>query len=81
MPNERWPCLGGHWGELNVHQVELLHQRLYQRTGQWPLRRAPAEPIALLVVLKRLLIPLGRECWFHRSLIPVAPVGAVVSRP
>ena len=74
-------ALGGHWGELDVHQAELLHQRLYQRTGQWPLRRAPAEPIALLVVLKRLFIPLGRECWFHRSLIPVVPLGAVASRP
>jgi cellulose synthase (UDP-forming) len=80
---QRWPLqlercrgllLGGRWGSLSELQREALHRRLYRRAGQWPLRRAPAEPLALLVLLLRLLRPRGRDSWFQRSLMPVIPV-------
>jgi cellulose synthase (UDP-forming) len=85
---QRWPLqlerregllLGGRWGDLSELQRDALHRRLYRRPGQWPVRRAPAEPLALLALLLRLLRPRGRDSWFRRSLMPVIPVG--VSAP
>ena len=67
------PLLGCRWGPLSELQRARLHQLLYQRRGQWPNRRAPAEPLALAATLKRLLRPLPAEDWFQRSLIPVLP--------
>ncbi|MFM8605924.1 MAG: glycosyltransferase [Cyanobium sp.] len=56
---------------------EALQMRLrwflYGREGVWPDRRAPLEPLALLVVLQRLLMGCGAEGWFRRSLIAQAP--------
>ena len=63
---------GGSWSQMNESQRNALHHLLYRRSGQWPTRRAPAEPLALLVMCRRLLKPLPRESWFQRSLIPVA---------
>jgi cellulose synthase (UDP-forming) len=65
--------LGCRWGPLNEPQRQRLHHLLYQRRGQWPSRRAPAEPLALAATAKRLLWPLPAEDWFRRSLIPVLP--------
>ena len=63
---------GGCWSPLSESQIDALHHLLYRRSGQWPMRRAPAEPVALLVLCQRLLTPMPRERWFHRSLIPVS---------
>jgi len=66
--------LGCSWApiaaELEEERKEWLQQRLYRRDGQWPTRRAPAEPIALAVILSRLLRPLAAETWLERSLLP-----------
>lgn len=67
--------LGCRWGPLDGDQRQQLQQRLYQRDGQWPTRRAPAEPLALAVTLLRLVWPLPAETWFQRSLLPVRPPG------
>ena len=65
--------LGAHWGACGDHQRQALHRFLYSREGVWPLRRAPAEPLALAVVLGRLLVGCRPEAWFRRSLIPQNP--------
>ena len=79
--------LGCSWApissELAEERQEWLQQRLYRRDGQWPTRRAPAEPLALAVILTRLLRPLAAETWLERSLLPTNPPneqhGAVVA--
>jgi len=73
LEERRGPLLGCRWGPLNELERARLHQLLYQRRGQWPTRRAPAEPLALAATVKRLLRPLPPEDWFQRSLIPVLP--------
>jgi cellulose synthase (UDP-forming) len=65
------PRLGCVWGPLDDDQQEQLQELLYQRGGQWPSRRAPAEPLALAATAVRLLRPMPAEDWFQRSLMPV----------
>ena len=80
--------LGCSWApisnELAEERQEWLQQRLYRRDGQWPTRRAPAEPLALAVILARLLRPLAAEIWLERSLLPANPPneqdGAVMAK-
>jgi cellulose synthase (UDP-forming) len=67
------PRLGCSWGPLSEGQRSRLHQLLYQRSGQWPTRRAPAEPLALAATVLRLAQPMPAETWFQRSLLPVLP--------
>jgi cellulose synthase (UDP-forming) len=62
--------LGCTWGLLNTPQREALHNLLYRRPSLWPLRRAPFEPMGLLVVFGRLLIGCRSETWFRRSALP-----------
>jgi hypothetical protein len=50
-------------------QRQSLQAFLYSRPGAWPQLRAPFEPLALLVVLGRLLVSWRAETWFRRSLI------------
>ncbi len=69
------PRLGCSWGQLSESQRIRLYQLLYQRSGQWPTRRAPAEPLALAATMLRLLRPMPPEDWFQRSLLPVQPPG------
>jgi cellulose synthase (UDP-forming) len=63
--------LGCVWGPLDDGQHQQLQELLYQRSGQWPSRRAPAEPLALAATAVRLLRPMPAEDWFQRSLLPV----------
>jgi cellulose synthase (UDP-forming) len=65
------PRLGCVWGPLDDGQQEQVQELLYQRGGQWPSRRAPAEPLALAATAVRLLRPMPAEDWFQRSLMPV----------
>jgi len=67
--------LGCRWGQLSESQRSRLHHLLYQRKGQWPTRRAPAEPLALAATLQRLVRPMPPEDWFQRSLLAVRPPG------
>ncbi len=78
----RWPLrleahagarVGCSWHGLDGRQRLQLQRRLYQRDGQWPTRRAPAEPLALAATLARLWRPLPAETWFQRSVLPVVP--------
>jgi cellulose synthase (UDP-forming) len=75
------------WGDLSARQRELLQQQLYRQPGLWPQRRAPLEPVALLVVLARLFQPLPPDGWFRRSLLPIRlglgplPKGSVAPQP
>jgi cellulose synthase (UDP-forming) len=62
--------LGCTWSNLTHSQVEQLQGFLYSRPALWPVRRAPFEPLALLVVLGRLLIGCKPETWFRRSALP-----------
>ena len=64
--------LGCTWGDLTEEQTEQLQGFLYRRPALWPVRRAPFEPLALLVVLGRLLIGCRPETWFSRSALPQA---------
>jgi cellulose synthase (UDP-forming) len=69
--------LGGLWDGLSPEQQERLEAWLYRRPDLWPQRRAPLEPLALLVVLARLIQGCPEEGWFRRSLVPQqAPDGA-----
>lgn len=70
----RGACWGCSWGYLTPQQLDALQAWLYRRPGLWPVRRAPWEPLALLVTLLRLLRPPGPEGWFHRSSLPITPV-------
>ena len=65
--------LGVHWGSLSAAQRQALFRFLYSRDGLWPQRLAPPEPLALAVVLQRLLLGCRPESWFHRSLMPQNP--------
>ncbi|MFM7635079.1 MAG: hypothetical protein ACKO7Z_05755, partial [Cyanobacteriota bacterium] len=65
--------LGCTWGALSDRQREQLQSHLYRRPNLWPIRRAPLEPLALLVVLGRLLIGCRTETWFCRSALPQQP--------
>ncbi|QPN63455.1 glycosyltransferase [Synechococcus sp. CBW1004] len=65
--------LGAHWGPLSAAQRQALFRFLYSRDGLWPQRKAPPEPLALVVVLQRWLLGCRPECWFRRSLIPQNP--------
>lgn len=62
--------LGCTWWNLTDSQTEQLQTFLYRRPALWPVRRAPFEPLALLVVLGRLLIGWRPETWFRRSALP-----------
>ena len=62
--------LGCSWGALSALEKEQLQAFLYRRPALWPVRRAPFEPLALLVVLGRLLIGCCPETWFRRSALP-----------
>ncbi len=64
--------LGCTWGPLTNAQNEQLQTFLYRRPALWPVRRAPFEPLALVVVLGRLLIGCRPETWFRRSALPQA---------
>ena len=65
--------LGAHWGPLSAAQRLALFRFLYSREGLWPQRKAPPEPLALVVVLQRWLLGRRPESWFRRSLIPQNP--------
>lgn len=65
--------LGGRWGPLPDNQRQALRRFLYGRPGLWPQRPAPPEPLALAMVLARLLRGQGPEGWFRRSLMPQNP--------
>ena len=65
--------LGGVWESLRDDQRQALRRFLYGRPGLWPVRRAPPEPLALAVVLSRLLRGPRPEGWFQRSLLPQNP--------
>lgn len=65
--------LGAHWGPLDAMQRQALFRFLYSRDGLWPQRKAPPEPLALLVVLQRWLLGCRPESWFRRSLMPQQP--------
>lgn len=65
--------LGVRWGVLDAAQQQALLRVLYRRDGLWPQRRAPLEPLGLLVVLQRFLLGSGPEGWFRRSLMPQEP--------
>jgi len=67
---QRRSQLGCSWGTLNDEQHEALQGLLYHQPSLWPVRRAPLEPIALLVVVSRLLSGCRQETWFRRSLLP-----------
>ena len=80
LAGQSWPVqvaarsgfrLGCVWGPLDDGQHQQLQELLYQRGGQWPSRRAPAEPLALAATAVRLLRPMPAEDWFQRSLLPV----------
>ncbi|MFO0016677.1 MAG: glycosyltransferase [Synechococcaceae cyanobacterium] len=64
--------VGGFWEGLSPSQSEQLQMFLYCRPGVWPERRAPLEPLGLLVVFARLLVGCRSETWFRRSLIEQA---------
>ncbi len=63
--------LGGIWSFRDPQQRLRLQARLGQQAGCWPVRRAPAEPRALLALLGRLLRPPGAPDWFCRSALPI----------
>jgi len=63
--------LGCSWVSLGASQRRHLQRMLYRRNGQWPTRRAPAEPLALAAAFLRLWRPMPAEDWFRRSLMPV----------
>ncbi len=67
--------LGCTWRNLNHAQRAELHHVLYSRPALWPVRKAPFEPLALLVVLGRLVIGSTPERWFRRSALPQASPG------
>lgn len=65
--------LGARWGALSWDQRQALRRGLYSREGLWPQLAAPPEPLALAVVLQRLLFGCRPEGWFRRSLMPQNP--------
>jgi cellulose synthase (UDP-forming) len=71
--------IGMHWKQLNAEQQRWLQQRLYGKSGCWPVRRAPFELRALGPVLLRLIRPASTETWFNRSLLPLELQGLASS--
>ncbi|MFM7733181.1 MAG: glycosyltransferase [Cyanobium sp.] len=65
--------LGARWGPCDDQQLQALRRFLYSREGLWPVLRAPPEPLALAVVMARLLLGCRPEGWFRRSLVPQNP--------
>jgi hypothetical protein len=65
--------LGAHWAPLSAAQRQAMFRFLYSREGLWPQRKAPPEPLALVVVLQRWLLGCRPESWFRRSLMPQNP--------
>jgi cellulose synthase (UDP-forming) len=63
--------LGLRWGPLSDGQREQLQTYLYRRPGLWPTRRAPWDPLALVMVAHRVLQRRQPERWFSRSLLPI----------
>lgn len=63
--------LGLRWGPLGDGQREQLQTYLYRRAGLWPTRRAPWDPLALVMVAHRVLQRRQPERWFSRSLLPI----------
>jgi cellulose synthase (UDP-forming) len=63
--------LGFRWGALSPAQEERLRTFLYRRPGLWPTLPAPWDPLALLVVGRRLVERIQPETWFSRSLMPI----------
>jgi cellulose synthase (UDP-forming) len=61
------------WDGAEDERCQALRRFLHGREGAWPERRAPLEPLALAMVLGRLVRGPGPEDWFRRSLIPQAP--------
>ena len=70
---QRGRLLGARWGALSWDQRQALRRGLYSREGLWPQLAAPPEPLALAVVLQRLLFGCRPEGWFYRSLMPQNP--------
>ncbi|WP_216904436.1 glycosyltransferase [Synechococcus sp. CCY 9618] len=68
--------LGADWAAQTGAQRRRLQALLYGSPGLWPTRQAPFEPLALLVVLGRLLSVVPAQGWFRRSTLPIRlPVG------
>ena len=70
--------LGADWGPMAAEQRQALRRFLVGHEGLWPQRNAAPEPLALLVVLARLVRESPPQDWFRRSLIlqaapPAAP--------
>ncbi|MEB3333362.1 MAG: glycosyltransferase [Cyanobacteriota bacterium] len=63
--------LGLRWSSLGDGQREQLQAYLYRRPGLWPTRRAPWDPLALVMVARQLLRRRQPERWFSRSLLPI----------
>lgn len=63
--------LGLRWGALSDGQRERLQTYLYRRPGLWPTVRAPWDPLALAVVVRRLGQRIEPEGWLCRSLMPI----------
>jgi cellulose synthase (UDP-forming) len=76
---QKGPRIGMNWKQLNTEQRHWLQQRLYGKSGCWPVRRAPFELRALGPVLLRLIRPARRETWFNRSLLPLELQGLASS--
>lgn len=62
--------LGARWPADPAQQLRL-QALLYQQPQCWPVRRAPAEPLALLALLLRLPRRQHRQDWFRRSCLPL----------
>ena len=82
LPEQHWglPLLlqrqhgkrvGMTWGELSEAERQWLQQRLYGRQRCWPQRRAPFEGRVIWRVALRALLPVPKETWFRRSLMPL----------
>lgn len=66
----RGTAFGFCWRDLTDHQSVQLKQFLYQRPALWPVRQAPFELYALLILVGRFLIGTREETWFCRSALP-----------
>ena len=73
--------VGMNWGALSEPEQQWLQQRLYGRRGCWPRRRAPFEGRVIWRVALNALLPVRKETWFRRSLLPLelSPQGLVSS--
>jgi len=64
--------IGVSWEVIKEQQREQLQIFLYRRDNLWPVRWAPFDGIAMVVLLRRLLQRPCPEDWFSRSQVPVA---------